>query len=120
MPSSGYQCSLIREQLALSDVQPPARYLVLQILTVLLLQVLGHAAGALGKDAIPAVTAERFRDVCQPKIAISSLLDIAAPLSLPLKELALFSSTAAAWSQPEACHYSAANSALDALCSSCR
>ena len=34
---------------------------------------------------------------------------------LPLHQLAMFSSTAAAWSQPGACHYSAANATLDGL-----
>ena len=82
--------------------------------------MLGHAAGALSKDSISAVTVERFRDVCQPKIAIDGLLQDATLSSLPLRELALFSSTAAAWSQPDACHYSAANSVLDTMSNLCR
>ena len=39
---------------------------------------------------------------------------------LPLHQLAMFSSTAAAWSQPGACHYSAANATLDGLAAELR
>lgn len=86
----------------------------------LCMQAVGHAAGALGQDPIPTVSADRFRDVCNPKITFGSLIDDGRMQSFPLEELLLFSSTAAAWSQPGACHYSAANSALDALGQACR
>lgn len=84
------------------------------------MQVLAHAAGALGKDAIATVDPVRFQDVCSPKLGIGKVLTALGLSSLPLREMCFFSSTAAAWSQPEACHYAAANTALDDLASSCR
>jgi hypothetical protein len=39
---------------------------------------------------------------------------------LPVAQRHFFSSTAAAWSQPGACHYSAANAYLDTLSQQCR
>lgn len=84
------------------------------------MQAFGHAAGAIGKDAIPTISPDQFYNICSPKIAIDALLASSSMSQLPLQEMALFSSTAAAWSQPEASHYSAANSALDAISSRCR
>lgn len=79
------------------------------------MQTVVHAAGLLGKDAITDVTPERFWEVCAPKLAAAPSLTAA-----PLQELHLLTSTAGAWSQPGACHYSAANAALDAFRSQLR
>ena len=81
------------------------------------MQVIAHAAGALGQDAIAEVTNERTWAVCSPKIVAACVL---AEIAVPILEMPIFSSTAAAWSQPGACHYSAANCVLDANCNDLR
>lgn len=84
------------------------------------MQSIAHAAGALGQDSIHEVTQQRFWEVCSPKVVGGDVAAEMAASELPLLEISMFSSTAAAWSQPSACHYSAANSALDALASQLR
>ena len=55
-------------------------------------------------------------------LAAAKASDAAAPdcAALPLRERLLFSSTAAAWSQPDAGHYAAANAALDVTAAAAR
>jgi NAD(P)-dependent dehydrogenase (short-subunit alcohol dehydrogenase family)/acyl carrier protein len=74
-------------------------------------QVFAHAAGVLAFDLLPDLLPESFAAVVSPKAVGAAAL---ARACLPVESALLFSSTAAAWSQPGAAHYSAANALLDA------
>ena len=73
-------------------------------------QTYAHAAGALGYDSIADMEPEAFWDVCRPKIVGAAFAERFSGIT----SQAMFSSTAAVWSQPGAAHYSAANTYLDA------
>lgn len=74
-----------------------------------------HAAGILGYNLIPDISAATFSAVTQSKVASANMF---AEACLPLQAAALFSSTSSVWSQTGAAHYSSGNSVLDATAAS--
>lgn len=70
-----------------------------------------HAAGILGYNLIPDISAATLTAVTQSKVANANMFGEAC---LPLQAAALFSSTSSVWSQTGASHYSSGNSVLDA------
>ena len=79
-------------------------------------QTFAHAAGALGHDQIVDITPEAHWAVCRAKVVGAVFAEALGCV----ESQALFSSTAAVWSQPGAAHYSAGNAYLDALAASYR
>ena len=75
-----------------------------------------HAAGALGQDSLKDLDQAAWDRVCAAKLGGAAF----AGLLGPSVQQDLFSSTAAAWSQPGAAHYSSANAYLDAHARCCR
>ena len=77
---------------------------------------LAHAAGAPGHDTLSGLEEAAWDRVCAAKLGGAQLAGL---LGCSVRQ-DLFSSTAAAWSQPGAAHYSSANAYLDAHAQSCR